>query len=428
MSTTKPIVIIGAGLAGLNCACQLAAKGMNYLLLEKAERVGGRVITDTVDGFRLDRGFQVFQTAYPEAQAALDYARLDLRPLEPGALIRKQGKWIRMSDPLRRPTQALATLFNSVGTFTDRLRLLKLQRDCFRGPVEAMLEQPNDCSTLELLQGRYKFSADFIDSFLRPWLSGIFLEEQLETSANYFRFVFRMLASGNISYPAAGIQAIPQQLAARLEPSHVRLSTGVQSIREKTVLLASGETIGSAAVVLATDRAAARQLLGMAGDDQDYSGTRCVYFQAHQPPLTERTLLLNGEEAGPVNHVMVLSNISSQLAPAGQALISVSLVGKRAMEPYDSELVQSQLRNWFGEQVQAWRELANYFIPQALPRQPAGFAMRPRAVEGAAGLVVCGDHCESSSVHGALKSGRHAAEAVVGQVGKAVAFVLTSCA
>jgi phytoene dehydrogenase-like protein len=416
MSTTKPIVIIGAGLAGLNCACHLAAEGMNYLVLEKAERVGGRVVTDSVDGFRLDRGFQVFQTAYPEAQAALDYAQLDLRPLEPGALIRKQGTWVRMSDPLRRPTQALSTLFNSIGTFADRLRLLKLQRDCFRGPVEAMLEQPNDCSTLELLQGHYKFSADFIHSFLRPWLSGIFLEEQLETSANYFRFVFRMLASGDISYPAAGIQTIPQQLAARLDPSHVRLSTTVEAIREQTVHLATGETIDSAALVLATDRAAAQRLLGLPGDDQAYSGTRCVYFQANQPPLAERTLLLNGEEDGPVNHVMVLSNVSPQLAPPGQALVSVSLVGKRALEPYVSDLVRSQLRSWFGEQVQAWRELANYFIPQALPRQPAGFAMRPRSVVGAAGVVLCGDHCESSSLHGALKSGRQAAEAVVDYV------------
>ncbi len=414
MSPTKPVVIVGAGLAGLNCACYLAREKINHLLLERDNRVGGRVQTDCLDGFRLDRGFHVFQTAYPEAQRTLDYAALDLQPLEPGALIFKQGKWVRMSDPWRRPRYALATLFNSIGTLADRFKLLKLQRECRQGELDDMLVRAGDETTLRLFQDRYQFSPKFTSSFLRPWFSGVFLEPQLSTSANYLRFVFRMLAAGDISYPAAGIQAIPNQLAARLDVHKLRLGSPVKAIDANFVQLASGETLQCAAVVLATDLDATLKLLGETTVAADYSATRCVYFQSETPPLKECTLMLDGDGGGPANHVMVLSNASAQVAPTGQALISVSLVGKHALDDYDPRALRAQMRAWFGNQVDTWNELANYLIPQALPRQPVGFATHRTDLVLPAGVFMCGDHRESTSVHGALKSGRQTAETVIG--------------
>lgn len=411
MNLENPVIVIGAGLAGLNCALTLQKAGVNFLLLEQSNAVGGRVRTDLVDGFRLDRGFQVFQTAYPEAQQVFDYAALDLRPLEPGALIRKQGRWVRMSDPWRRPQHALATLFNSIGTLTDRYKLLKLRSDCRQGNIDSMLRQADDCSTEELLRERYGFSESFLESFMRPWLSGIFLETKLNTSANYFRFVFRMLSTGDISYPAAGIGALPSQLASQLRPDQLRLNTTVTQLDGHAVTLASGERLEATAIVIATELDAANRLLGRE-TQAAFSATRCVYFAAPTPPINESILMLNGEHHGPINHLFIMTNASSQLAPSGQALISVSLVDEQAVNEYDATSVRGQLQDWFGAQVDQWQELSNVFLPHALPRQPAYFA-NAETLHLPKGIFLAGDHCESTSVHGALRSGRLVAESVL---------------
>ncbi|MGA1525128.1 MAG: FAD-dependent oxidoreductase, partial [Planctomycetota bacterium] len=106
----RPVLVVGAGLAGLTCARALSAAGVPVRVLDAADAVGGRVRTDVVEGFRLDRGFQVLQTAYPEARRALDYGALELRPFEPGALVRVAGRFVRVVDPWRRPLGALASI------------------------------------------------------------------------------------------------------------------------------------------------------------------------------------------------------------------------------------------------------------------------------------------------------------------------------
>ena len=410
---SRPVVIVGAGVAGLRCAQVLTQAGIDCIVLEKSDGVGGRVRTDSVDGFRLDRGFQVFQTAYPEARDALDYDQLDLRQLEPGALIFTEGKWVRMSDPWRRPQHALSTLLNPIGNPMDRWRLLRLRADCVtaESPREST---KNDVSTMALLSDEYHFSSDFRARFLQPWLSGIFLEKQLTTSANFFRFIFRMLSSGDICYPAAGIQAIPSQLASTLDPSQLQLNVPVSRIEGTRVVTTDGDAIEAAAVVLAVDMEAARSLVPQLvnADSRGFTMTRCIYFVADNPPVTESTLLLNGTGVGPVNHAFVMSDASDHVAPAGQSLISVSCVGQEAIQHDDALEVTKQLKDWFGPEVSKWRKLATYDLPTALPAQPAGFAEQ-RFQSPEAQLFVCGDYCETASLNGALKSGRLAAERVL---------------
>ena len=413
-----PIVIIGAGLAGLNCARILHEKGERFLLIDANDRIGGRVQTDIVEGFQLDHGFQVFQTAYPEAKLALDYANLHLNRLEAGALIRHRGRWVRMADPWRQPQYALSTLFNSVGNIADRFRLFQLRRHVLSKAPDELLTTLNDCTTREYLLDRWRFSQPFYDLFLKPWWSGIFLETELNTSAAYFQFVFHMLAAGDVALPRSGMQAIPNQLASKLPKDSIRLSTRVTSINNREVQLSTGEVIAVRAVVLATDIAAAAQLTGSHPDciqPLKWSSTTCMYFAADRPPSDTRLLMLLADPLGPANHVFIPSNSVPNFAPAGQSLISVSLVNASASSESLLPAVLSQLREVFGSQVDSWRHLRTYNIPHALPVQPAGFGQASRKSALQDGTFVCGDYLETSSIQGALVSGRKAASKLIEQ-------------
>ncbi len=434
MSTSEndlPIVIVGAGLAGLNCARLLHARGERVLVIEADHRVGGRIKTDVVDGFLLDHGFQVFQTAYPEAHAALDYANLHLTRLETGAMIRHRDRWVRMADPWRQPQHALGTLFNSVRGVADRWKLFRLRSHVLSHSIEQLLATSADCTTREYLLERWKFSQSFYDLFLKPWWSGIFLESELSSSAAYFQFVFKMLASGDVALPRNGMQAIPNQLASSLPRDSIRLATRVRRISGSEVELESGQRVAAKRVVLATDATDAAQLSDDAQQmaSREWSSTTCMYFAADRAPTDSKLLMLRGDSSGPVNHVFIPSNSVSNYAPEGKALISVSLVGrlpKDAAERLnviaDDSLLNAdgllratfeQLSGWFGAQVRSWRHLRTYCIRRALPKQPAGFYSKARhAVQRADGVIVCGDYLETSSVQGALASGRHAAESI----------------
>ncbi len=410
-----PIVIIGAGLAGLNCARVLHEKGEHFLLLEANDRVGGRVQTDEFEGFKLDHGFQVFQSAYPEAKLALDYANLHLMRLEAGALIRHRGRWVRMADPWRQPQYALSTLFNSVGSVADRFRLFQLRRHVLSKSPDELLSLGEDCSTREYLLERWRFSQPFYDLFLKPWWSGIFLETELHTSAAYFQFVFHMLAAGDVALPRSGMQAIPNQLASKLPNDSLRLSTPVTSIRDGEVQLATGENIAARSVVIATDNATAARLTASHADcvrPCEWSSTTCLYFSSDSPPSDTKLLMLLPDSGGPVNHVFIPSNSVPNYAPPGKSLISVSLVNNTASSESVLPAVTEQLRELFGPQVERWRWLRAYSIPHALPKQPANFHHSPRSSTQRNGTILCGDYLETSSIQGAMVSGRRAALAV----------------
>lgn len=415
-TTSLPIVIVGAGLAGLNCARVLHERGERFLLLDAHDRVGGRVRTDEVDGFQLDHGFQVFQTAYPEAKLALDYADLHLTRLETGALVRHRGRWVRMADPWRQPQYALSTLFNSVGNVTDRIRLYQLRRHVLSKSPDDFLNSHDDGSTRDFLLGRWKFSQPFYDLFLKPWWSGIFLETELSTSAAYFQFVFHMLAAGDVALPRSGMQAIPNQLARTLPSQSVRLSTRVASVNRNEVQLSNGQIIAARSIVLATDNASA-SLLTVRQEEpvqpRPWSRTTCMYFAADRPPSRTRLLMLLGGAYGPANHIFIPSNSVPNFAPPGKSLISVSLVGVSSSAENLLPSVTKQLRELFGPPVDSWRFLRSYSIPQALPAQPANFYHQPRPATLQDGTVFCGDYLETSSIQGALVSGRKAAAALL---------------
>jgi len=405
-------IIIGAGLAGLTCARALHAAGRGCVVLEAGDEVGGRVRTDRIEGFLLDRGFQVLLTAYPEARRWLEYAALDLRVITPGALVWKDGARHRVSDPWRRPRDLAATLRAPVGTLADKLRIATLQLKAGRGSLEDVFRRP-ETTALAALRA-HGFSDGMIEGFLRPWLGGIFLDPALETSSRMLEFVFRMFAGGDTALPASGMQAIPRQLAAGLPAGSVRCGAAVEAIDGRAVRLASGERLSARHLVVATDGTAAAGLVPRLPPPAWRAATT-VYFAAARSPVGEGTLMLNGTGRGRVNTLIDLSQVSPSYAPPGQSLLSVTVAGSPSEEdePLAASL-RSELADWFGPAAVAeWRLLRICRIRQALPvRWPL---TRSAPTPLSPGLWVCGDHRDTASIQGAMQSGRETAEALLSE-------------
>ena len=408
---THDVLIVGAGLAGLSCARRLQNQGVRSLLLEAADSVGGRIRTDVVAGFRLDRGFQVFLSSYLEAKQLLDYDALRLRSFLPGALVRHGDRFHQLTDPWRRPIAALRSLFSPIGSFADKLRVARLRSRSLRGTLEERSRDP-ETTTLQSLQDA-GFSTAMIDRFFRPFLGGIFLDPELVTSSRMFHFVFRMFSLGNACLPAEGMEAIPRQLASGLLPGRVRFGARVAHIQSGSVRLETGEEINGRAVVVATEGASAAQLLGDAIPSAG-QGVTCLYFVARRAPVEQPILVLNGEGRGPVNNLCVPTIVAPSYGPPGESLVSLTVLGIPTDENRLQAEVLEQLGNWFGPAVKDWRHLRSYRIPYALPRQASpALAVPERPVRWQPGIYVCGDHRDNASIQGAMVSGRRAAEAVL---------------
>lgn len=426
---TPGVVIVGAGLAGLCCARTLHGAGVPYTIVEAGDAVGGRVRTDVVDGFRLDRGFQVLLAAYPECRSVLDYGALELRAFEPGAIVRIPGRFCKISDPWRRPGSAPRSLVSPVGTLGDKLRVGGLRATLRTRSLDAIASTP-ETTTVERLEG-LGFTESMIERFFRPFLSGVFLDRELGTSSRMFEFVFKMFGAGDVVVPDRGMQAIPESLARDLPPGSVRLDTRVDRVEEVAEsgsgwsVHANGARFEASHVVIATDGETSARLAGGDEPEARWNGTTCLYYDAPSPPIAAPSLVLNGEGRGPIGTLAVMSAIAPGYAPAGRALVSVSVLddaeakdggsgGCASREDALESSVRTHLGEWFGDGVDSWRHLRTYTIPHALPRQPPG-VLEPweRPVRRRAGLYVCGDHVDQGSIQGAMVSGRRAAEAIL---------------
>lgn len=411
------VLVVGAGVSGLVAAVELERRGFSVQVLEASDDVGGRVRTDVMDGFLLDRGFQVLLTAYPEARRCLDFHALDLRDFEPGAAVHRDGRFHTISDPIRRPRNVLSSAFAPIGTVHDKLLTARLRGDLLDEEIDHVLSAP-ETTTLTALR-EYGFSERIIERFFGPFLGGIFLDPELATSSRMFRFVYRMFAQGRASIPNGGMQAIPRQLASHLGEGRIRFHATVQHVWEGGVKLESGEELFASAIVVACDPVQAARLLPDAGIRTATRGARCLYFAAADPPIGDPYLVLNGDGQGPINNLCVPSVIAPGYAPAGCHLVSVTVLQAPLSEDHLIRDVREQLLHWFGEQANGWEYLRTYHIENALldqsPEQ-GGVAMSP--VRVGPGLYVCGDHCGTASLNGAMLAGRRAAEAVCGEIGR----------
>jgi phytoene dehydrogenase-like protein len=410
-------IVVGAGLAGLTCAKVLNERGAEVVVFEASDGVGGRIRTDEKEGFLLDRGFQVYFTAYPVARRHLDHDRLDFRSFDPGAIICRGRKKSILSDPLRDPKALAPSLLSDAATLQDKLRTAGLAaKNLSAGsPAGLATDGGEDVSTLEYLRAS-GLSERYIDLFYRPFYGGVFLSRSLYTSSRAFRFTFRMLATGKTVVPARGMGEIPEQLAAHLPEGAVRLNGAVDALlrhgNRVVGVRVGGEEHEADAVVVATEAPVAGDLTGEAVPEGSV-GEVCLYYETSGLGSGKKVLLNAGEEAF-VNNAVEISSVSERYAPYGQHLLyAVALTG---LDLPDAELYRrgvEDLSSWYPEAD--FRPLALRRIPYGQFAQPPGIhETLPQNRTATPGLFLAGEYTEDSSINGSMLSGEKAAGEVLG--------------
>lgn len=394
----------------MTCAQDLIRAGVECTVLEASNRVGGRVRTDSVDGFLLDRGFQILLTAYPQVQRRLDLDALGISRFEPGAIVRRHGRMHRVSDPVRRPLQAPRTLATPIAPFADKLRAARLLIDVCTHPVPVLLRRADQTTAQRL--ARAGFSAGFVEAFWQPLFAGIQLDPDLEVSSRRFETILRMLATGATGLPREGMEAIPRQIASTLPDETVRVGVRVTRVQAGSVQTEGGEHVRARAVVVATDGPAAHRLLGDEVADPGSRGVACCWYATPNPPLRGSLLVLDGERSGPAANVVVMNEVAPSYAPPGTSLVAAAVPGAAALDPAITVRVRAQLARWFGSSTRDWRHLRTDVIPHAQPDQRPPLRPKQRVALGEA-MFVCGDHRDTASLQGAMFSGERTASSVL---------------
>ena len=423
------VVIVGAGVAGLSAAHRLTSAGVTTAVLEAAPCVGGRMSTEKVDGFRLDRIGQLLSTAYPELRLTPGLDALVLRPFAPGVLLHSDGRHHRAAAPAAAggargalhavralasaPTKSVPRTTAPLGTAVDQARLGNALSRLATIPIERLLSRP-ELPAAQALTAR-GVPTRTIDSFLRPLLAALLCDPELTTSSRCADLALRAFACGRLCLPEGGAEMLPELLARALPPGTVHTGVRVTSVSTSAVTTAEHGEIRCRAVLLATDaRAAADLLPGLRVPD--FHPLTVLHHTTDEPPTTGASLLLDADRSGPVAHTAVVSTVDPSRAPAGRVLISSTVLGPPP--PELDTAVRMHLSRLYGTSTTRWETLTVHHTPEAVP------AMRPphdlrRPVRLLAGLYVCGDHRDTSTVQGALHSAHRASTAILTDLGAA---------
>jgi phytoene dehydrogenase-like protein len=397
-------IIVGAGLAGLVAARTLYRAGWEVVVLEASDGIGGRVRTEVVDGFKLDRGFQMLFTAYPAVHRQLDLKALKLRRFDVGAVVVEGGRWNELGHPWRDLKALAPTIASGVGSPADKLKLLRLLREP---------QTPRDLSSAEFLRA-YGFSERFIDLLLGGLAGLLTFDRALAVDASAFLSDLYMLAQGRAAVPTDGMQAIPQQIARDLPEGAVRLATPALRV-EGAGVISGSESFEGDVVVLAAHSPEVERLSGLSMPKEANSAT-CLWFHLPYPLYGHKKVVLNGYPDVFVSHAVQISNVAASYAPSPEHLLC-------AMIPGAPDMTVEQLTEWALEDMQRWfrwrrigglKPIAVYQMPFARLAQPPGFrSALPGNRTSTNRLYLAGEYTEGSSINGALLSGQKAAQAIL---------------
>jgi protoporphyrinogen oxidase len=410
MKNDSNIYIIGAGISGLIAAYELEKSGYAPIILEASDGVGGRVRTDEVDGFLLDRGFQVLLTAYPEAQRYLDYDALKLKYFDPGALILKPGNSFAVHDPLRNPSKALRMAFSSVGTLKDKLKMYQLTKTLKSRSDSEIFTSPNT-STLSFLRA-FGFSEKIIDNFFKPFFKGIFLENNLDTSARMFQFVFKMFALGHAAVPENGMQAIPDYLRSKLLKTEIRFNQNVKSLNGKNIELESGEILTFDGLIVACRPD--RILPQLSGQVKPFRKVVNIYYSLAKSFIAQPMIALLTDDHFLTNNLVFMTDVSKAYSKNDRALLSVSITKPVEVNDKLEKLVAVELSAVTNINAEYFEHVKTYEIYDALPdvedMQVTIPATNSKAYDN---VFLAGDYMLYGSLNAAMTSGRKAAEALI---------------
>ncbi|MBO1751818.1 FAD-dependent oxidoreductase [Actinotalea sp. BY-33] len=405
------VLVVGAGMAGLECARTLARAGVDVRVVEAGDAPGGRVRSDRVDGFTVDRGFQLLNPAYPAVRDRVDLADLDLRTFLPGVLVRDDAGLRLLADPRRAPGLLPRTLTSGVLRPAELVALARWAAPAI-GPVRALLARPDVALADSLDAARAR--GQLRHGVLEPFLAGVLAEADGTTSTRLTRLLVRAFLMGTPGVPAAGMGALPAQLARDLPD--LRLGTAVESLGRVPHGRRAQTTAGpvtARAVVVATDPPTAERLTGLPAPPM--KGLVTHWYATEEAPAVEAAVVVDSRRRGPVVNAAVMSLVAPEYAPPGQHLVEATCLLAPAAP--DERAVREHAAEMLGVDGSRWREVARHVIPGALPAQPPPLVVR-REVALGDGLYVCGDHRDTASLQGAMVSGRRTALEVRRSLGR----------
>ena len=406
----KNIYIIGAGVSGLIAAQNLEQKGYVPTILEATGYIGGRVRTEIIDGWILDVGFQVLLDAYPMSKKYLNYADLDLQRLSPGARIYTDNDSFIIGDPLRDISMLFPTLFSSIGSMHDKLKIFQLNLRLKNTPITTLFNK-KEKTTLSYLQ-YLGFTDKIITQFFKPFFSGIFLECDLHTSSRMFEFIYKMFAEGFATLPKAGIGAIAKQLAGQLKTTQIQLNNEVQKVTTDFITMASGDQYPYDVCIVATDPSSF--LEGYSVKNR-WKTCDTLYFSVRVTDVPPPIIHLSALSDTLINNIFYPTSVQRAPDPHHQ-LLSVTVVKQHS---FSSEVLVSQVKGELEKyfSITKVKFIKHYAIPRALP-DLGSVSYEPNldlmAYEDK--ILLCGDHTANGSLNAAMISGEIAAYEVLNRL------------
>ncbi|WP_405564954.1 FAD-dependent oxidoreductase [Polaribacter sp. Asnod6-C07] len=402
------INIIGAGISGLIAAQILENNGYHPTILEASDSVGGRVKSEIIKGHHLDLGFQVLLTSYPAAKKYLNYDALDLQKFLPGAAIFKEGKSQIIGDPLRSFSLLIPTLFSSIGNFSDKTKILKLNTILKKKTIPEIFNT-DETSTLKYLLN-FGFSKEIINDFFKPFFSGIFLESDLATSSRMFEFVYKMFGDGFAAVPKTGIQAIPNQLKVKLKNTIFKFNTLVKEVKDKEIILDNDDKIESHITIIATD--ASSLVSNLKNQETTWKSCDTLYFETNERVIKKPLIGLITDKNALINNIFYHTSFPSS-NKNDKDLLSVTVVKNHSLNDLDLILkVTEDLKILCGIDVKKF--IKHYKIKKALPvLSNLQYEISSTETKLKSTFFLAGDQLLNGSLNAAMISGERAALGVI---------------